>query len=175
MWTGSRRPREMSRRSVPPEGETRSYWPPPPFAISDTISLDDPPYFVLTWQPVACSNGFTHCGWAYPSQAMRLSLPSVFPTDAGTGLPASGGARPAVVLPPPDVLVDVPPDEPHPATSTTADAAASSAPALVHILMAFPSPHPGPVAGASRPPLAATPPARPPPPPSPPPSSPPPP
>ena len=54
----------MSRRSASPDAETRSYWPPPPFAISDTISLEDPAYFVLTWQPVACWNGFTHWGCA---------------------------------------------------------------------------------------------------------------
>ena len=41
-----------------------SYWPPPPLAISDTISLEVLPYLVLTWQPVACSNGLTHWGWA---------------------------------------------------------------------------------------------------------------
>ena len=40
-----------------------SYWPPPPLAISETISLEEPAYFTFTWQPVCCSKGFVHCGW----------------------------------------------------------------------------------------------------------------
>ena len=54
----------MSRRSASPDADTMSYWPPPPLAIRDTISLEEPAYLALTWQPVACSNGFTHWGWA---------------------------------------------------------------------------------------------------------------
>ncbi len=40
-----------------------SYCVPPPWRMSVTISSDEPAYFALTWQPVACSNGLTHCGW----------------------------------------------------------------------------------------------------------------
>ena len=40
-----------------------SYWCPPPLAMSETISEDDPAYFTLTWQPVAVSKGLTHWGW----------------------------------------------------------------------------------------------------------------
>ena len=29
--------------------------------MSVTISSEEPPYFTLTWQPVSCSKGFTHC------------------------------------------------------------------------------------------------------------------
>ena len=41
-----------------------SYWPPPPLAISDTISLEEPAYLAFTWQPVGFSNGLTHSGCA---------------------------------------------------------------------------------------------------------------
>ncbi len=34
-----------------------------PERISVTISSDEPAYFSFTLQPVARSNGFTHCGW----------------------------------------------------------------------------------------------------------------
>ena len=54
----------MRRRSASPDADTRSYWWPPPLAISETISLEDPAYFTFTWQPVAVWNGLTHCGWA---------------------------------------------------------------------------------------------------------------
>ncbi len=39
-----------------------SYWLPPPERISVTISSDEPAYLAWTVQPVAFSNGFTHCG-----------------------------------------------------------------------------------------------------------------
>src|SRR6266496_104765 len=81
----------MSRRSASPEAETRSYCPPPPLAIKVTISSLDPAYLALTWQPVCCSNGFTQAGWAYPSHAMRLSCPSVFPVEPAGFIPAVGG------------------------------------------------------------------------------------
>ena len=39
-----------------------SYWPPPPLAISATISSEVLAYLAFTWQPVCCSNGLTHSG-----------------------------------------------------------------------------------------------------------------
>ena len=39
-----------------------SYWPPPPLAISATISSEVFAYLAFTWQPVCCSNGLTHSG-----------------------------------------------------------------------------------------------------------------
>src|SRR5215468_1767199 len=129
----------MSRRSASPDAETTSYWPPPPLAISDTISLDVPAYLALTWHPVACSNGFTHCGWAYPSQAMTLSWPSPLPTEVGTGVFACGAESPLVPPPPPLLAVlPPPPDEPQAATSTAAEAAARSAPPRAHTFIGCP-------------------------------------
>src|SRR5947209_13998429 len=127
----------MRRRSASPDAETRSYWPPPPLAISDTISLEDPAYFALTWQPVAASNGLTHCGWAYPSHAIRLSFPSVLPTEVGTGALASGAFSPEVPLDPP--VDELPPLDPQAAsaTATTANSAAY-APVFIHILIDAP-------------------------------------
>jgi hypothetical protein len=51
------------RRSASPEEDTMSYWPPPPFFMSATISSELPAYFALTWHPVCCSNGFTQIGF----------------------------------------------------------------------------------------------------------------
>src|SRR5215475_14613026 len=67
---------------------------------------------------------------------MRLSCPSPLPTEVGTGVFACGAVRPLVPLLPP-LLLEVlpPPDEPQAATSTAADAAASSVPARVHVFM----------------------------------------
>ncbi len=39
-----------------------SYWEPPPWRMSVTISSEEPAYFAFTWHPVAFSNGLTHCG-----------------------------------------------------------------------------------------------------------------
>ncbi len=39
-----------------------SYWPPPPFFMSETISSELPAYFAFTWHPVCCSNGLTQIG-----------------------------------------------------------------------------------------------------------------
>src|SRR5947209_15155258 len=72
-------PPRISRRLASPEAETRSYWLSPPWRISVTISFEEPAYFELTWHPVCCSNGLTHCGWVYPSQAITLSTPSPLP------------------------------------------------------------------------------------------------
>ena len=63
------------------------------------------------------------------------------PTEAGTAVPAWGGVRPWVALPPPELPLlaePPPPDDPQPAISTMADAAAKSAPPRVHILMPVP-------------------------------------
>ena len=48
------------------------------------MSFELPAYFAETWQPVAFSNGVTHCFSVYPSQATSVSLPSPAPTDVGT-------------------------------------------------------------------------------------------
>src|SRR5476651_244359 len=88
----------MSRRSASPEAETRSYWPPPPLFISETISLDVPAYFALTWQPVCASNSFTHSGCVYPSHAMMFSLPSPFPMTVNVAMLRVGGWGPDTPL-----------------------------------------------------------------------------
>ena len=62
MFTGCASPAYRMRRSASPEEDTMSYWPPPPFFISATISSELPAYFAFTWQPVCCSNGLTHLG-----------------------------------------------------------------------------------------------------------------
>ena len=64
-----------------------SYWPPPPEVIRLNMSFELPAYFADTLQPVAFSNGATHCFSVYPSQATRVSLPSPAPTDVGMSLP----------------------------------------------------------------------------------------
>src|ERR1700757_3555192 len=98
----------MRRRSASPDADTMSYCPPPPFAISDTISLDVPANLAFTWHPVCCSKGFTHAGSVYPSQAMRLSLPSPFPMLVSGARSAVGTLSPAV---PEFVEVGVLPDD----------------------------------------------------------------
>ena len=112
-----------------------SYWPPPPLAISDTISLDVPAYLALTLQPVACSNGFTHwgCGVALPGDQVQVALALA---DRGRHRGAGLGRRSGPLSPPPlpaATLLAEPPDDPHAAISTAADAAASSAPPRVHL------------------------------------------
>ncbi len=62
MFTGCASPAYRIRRSASPEEETMSYWPPPPFFISETISSDEPAYLALTVQPVCCSKGLTQDG-----------------------------------------------------------------------------------------------------------------
>jgi hypothetical protein len=52
----------MRRTLASPDAETMSYWEPPPWRISVTISSDEPAYLALTLQPVRFSNGLTHCG-----------------------------------------------------------------------------------------------------------------
>ena len=54
----------MSRKSASPDADTRSYCPLPLPDNSDTISPDEPAYFVLTMHPVALWKGLTHWGWA---------------------------------------------------------------------------------------------------------------
>jgi hypothetical protein len=39
-----------------------SYWPPPPFFMSATISSEVFAYLALTMHPLCCSNGFTQIG-----------------------------------------------------------------------------------------------------------------
>src|SRR3954464_10003776 len=108
--TGCTLPPLIRRSDASPEAETMSYWPPPPWRISVTISFEDPPYFALIWQPVCFSNGLTHCGCVYPSQAMSVSLPSPGPIFCGR--------FDAVLLDPPplpDALLSL--DEPQPAAT----------------------------------------------------------
>ncbi len=62
MFTGWASPAYRMRKSASPEEDTMSYWPPPPFFISATISSELPAYFAFTWHPVCCSNGLTHWG-----------------------------------------------------------------------------------------------------------------
>src|SRR6185312_10395027 len=107
----------MRRRSASPEAETMSYCPPPPPAMSETISLEDPAYLELTWQPVCFSNGCTQSGCVYPSQAMRFSWPSVFPIEVGTAASCIGGFRPATAPLPPPVDEGPGPAEPQPDNS----------------------------------------------------------
>src|SRR5215471_5022873 len=115
------------RRSASPDEDTMSYWPPPPFFISETISSELPAYFELIWQPVCFSNGFTQSGSRYPSQAIRLSWPSPLPIVFSTGMFAVGTLCPAA--PPPWVLL--PPLVwlllPQPAAMTDATVSASAA------------------------------------------------
>src|SRR5580765_7473049 len=102
----------MSRRLASPEADTMSYWPPPPERISVTISSDEPAYLALTWQPVAFSNGLTHCGWVYPSQAIRLSLPAfeLVTPAAGNASPTAStrsAAHVCLVMCPPGVRIAI--------------------------------------------------------------------
>src|SRR5215472_7074551 len=114
------------RRSASPEEDTMSYWPPPPFFMSETISSELPAYFALTWHPVCCSNGFTQSGFRYPSQAIRLSWPSPLPIFLSTGRFAVGTDCPAVPEPdvPPPLLL---PLLPQPAAMTDATVNARAA------------------------------------------------
>jgi hypothetical protein len=50
------------RRSASPDEDTMSYWPPPPFFMSETISSEVFAIFPFTWHPVCCSKGFTQSG-----------------------------------------------------------------------------------------------------------------
>src|SRR5215472_569264 len=113
------------RRSASPEEDTMSYWPPPPFFMSATISSELPAYFALTWHPVRCSNGFTQIGLRYPSQAIRLSWPSPLPTFWSTGRWAVGTLCPAA--PEPCGVVLLPLLLPQPAAMTEAVVSASTA------------------------------------------------
>src|SRR6516165_1806294 len=127
MFTGRASPAYRMRRSASPDEDTMSYWPPPPFFMSATISSELPAYFALIWQPVCCSNGFTQIGLRYPSQAIRLSWPSPLPTCLSTGRWAVGTLCPAtpdpcgVLLPPLLLLL------PQPAAMTDATVSASAA------------------------------------------------
>src|SRR6478672_11431934 len=73
---------------------------------------------------------------------MRFSWPSPLPTEVGTGVFACGAVSPLVPLPLPLPLpllaVLPPPDEPHAATSTAAEAAARSAPPRAHTFIGYP-------------------------------------
>src|SRR6266702_2240519 len=116
-FTGRVSPAKRMRRSASPEEDTMSYWPPPPFFISETISSELPAYFALTWQPVCCSNGFTQTG---------LRWPSPLPIFLSTGRPAVGTlcpATPGPCVPPPPLLLLLP----HPAAMTDATVSASAA------------------------------------------------
>src|SRR5215468_5165897 len=113
------------RRSASPDEDTMSYWPPPPFFMSETISSEVFAIFPFTWHPVCCSNGFTQSGSRYPAQAIRLSWPSPLPTFWSTGRWAVGTLSPAVPdpcgVPPPLLLL------PQPAAITDAAVSASTA------------------------------------------------
>src|SRR5690349_4880405 len=73
----------ISRRLASPDADTMSYWLPPPWRISVTISSEEPAYLACTWHPVEASNGFTHAGSAYPSHATRFNWPSPAPIAVG--------------------------------------------------------------------------------------------
>src|ERR1700741_2493783 len=73
----------IRRRLASPEADTMSYWLPPPWRISVTISSEEPAYLACTRQPVWASKGFTQAGSAYPSQATRFSWPSPGPILVG--------------------------------------------------------------------------------------------
>src|SRR3954467_11389607 len=73
----------ISRSVASPEAETMSYWLPPPWRISVTISSEEPAYLAFTLQPVPWGNGFTQSGRVRPSHATRLSCPSPAPIDCG--------------------------------------------------------------------------------------------
>ena len=53
-----------------------SYWPPPPFFISETISSDEPAYLALTMQPVCCFEGLDpgRVEVALPGDQVELAL-----------------------------------------------------------------------------------------------------
>src|SRR5207247_8674803 len=92
-----------------------SYWPPPPFAISVTISSDEPAYLALTWHPVCCWNGCTQSFSAYPSQAIRFNCPSPAPIDVGGFMPAVGGcaaAGPGLEVVPPQAAKSITSESP---------------------------------------------------------------
>ena len=76
----------MSRSEASPEAETTSY---SPVFISVTISSEVAPTLMLTWQPVASSNGVTQSTFGsvvpsstYPAQATKLTWPSPAPSVA---------------------------------------------------------------------------------------------
>src|SRR5438132_996187 len=114
-----------------------SYCPPPPFAISVTISSDEPAYLALTWQFVCCWKGCTQSFSVYPSQAIRFNCPSPAPIDVGGFMFAVGGCDCAG----PPLEVDVPP---HAANRRTSDSPSTAPRASRSLLkrspMSFPPP-----------------------------------
>src|SRR4051812_9695370 len=95
----------MSRSVASPDAETPSYWP---VFISWTISSEVFPILLLTWQPVACSNGWTQSTFgsllpssAYPAQLTRFNWPSPCPRLCCMATLGSAGVPPAALPPPP--------------------------------------------------------------------------
>src|SRR4051812_30216860 len=95
----------MSRSVASPDAETPSYWP---VFISWTISSEVFPILLLTWQPVACSNGWTQSTFgsllpssAYPAQLTRFNCPSPCPRLCCMATLGSAGVPPAALPPPP--------------------------------------------------------------------------
>src|SRR5215472_18968025 len=113
------------RRSASPDDDTMSYCPPPPFAMSATISSEVLAYFALIMQPVCFSNGLTHSGCRYPAQAIRFRWPSPLPIVFSTGRFAVGTA-PLGLPPLPPVLL-LPPLLLHAASSAAAPMSAMPA------------------------------------------------
>src|SRR3954470_4307773 len=77
----------MRRSAASPDAETPSYCAPPPCRMSVTISSDEPANFECTWQPVAFTNGLTHCLYVYPSHWVRFGCPPPLPIDVGRPFP----------------------------------------------------------------------------------------
>src|SRR3954452_20275000 len=98
--SGATAPDLIRRRLASPDGETRSYWPPPPERNFVNISSDVPAGTAFTLQPVCFVKAFANDLSAYPSQITMLSLPSPFWFTSGP---------PAVVLvlPPPPLELEL--------------------------------------------------------------------
>src|SRR2546426_1082179 len=94
-----------------------SYWPPPPLAIRDTISSDDPVYFALTWHPVWCGKAPPLSSPGYPPRAMGFRCPARPPLGAGVfrrGVGGGGGAAPGRGVAPPRPQKTPPSETPAP-------------------------------------------------------------
>src|SRR3954465_13546966 len=96
----------MSRSVASPDAERPSSGP---VFISWTISSEVFPIRLLTWQPVACSNGWTQSqvgsllpSSAYPAQLTRLNCPPRFPRLCCIATLGCAGVPPAALPPPPE-------------------------------------------------------------------------
>src|SRR3954451_628504 len=111
----------MTPSDASPEGDTRSYWPPPPERNFVNISSDVPAGTALTLQPVCFVKAFANALSASPPQIPMSSLPSPFWFTSGPL---------AVLLEPPPPPLELELDlssDPHAAMTAAAASSAANA------------------------------------------------